>query len=182
MTVTGPSAEKGIAMDFDDREFRNALGMFPSGVTVVTTGTEPNFVGMTAQSFSSLSLDPPLVLVCVDKSASVLSLLKETGAFTVNILPDTAMDTSNFFASSKRPAPPHQFDDHEHVLGVTGQPRLAAATMVFDCDIHSVINGGDHEIIIGEVKAFVKQSDDEPILFYGGNYRKMGPPDPSMSW
>ncbi len=169
-------------MSFDDREFRNALGMFPSGVTVITTGTEPNFVGMTAQSFSSLSLDPPLVLVCVDKGASVLPLLKETDAFSVNILPDSAMDTSNFFASSKRAAPPHQFDDHEYAMGVTGQPRLVVATMVFDCSIHSVLDGGDHEIIVGEVQAFEQQSDDEPILFYGGNYRKMAPPDPSMSW
>ena len=169
-------------MDFDDREFRNALGMFPSGVTVITTGTEPNFVGMTAQSFSSLSLDPPLVLVCVDKGASVLPLLKDTAAFCVNILPESAMDASNFFASSKRPAPPHQFDDYAHELGETGQPRLATATMVFDCTIHSVLEGGDHEIIVGEVKAFVKQSDEEPILFYGGNYRTMAPPDPAMSW
>ncbi len=169
-------------MDFDDRAFRNALGMFPSGVTVITTGTAPNFVGMTAQSFSSLSLDPPLVLVCVDKRASVLPLLRETGAYTVNILPDTAMDTSNFFASSKRPPPPHQFDEHAHQLGHTGQPRLAQATMVFDCRIHSLLDGGDHEIIVGEVQAFERQSDDEPILFYGGDYRKLAPPDPSMSW
>ena len=169
-------------MDFDDREFRSALGMFPSGVTVITTGTAPNFVGMTAQSFSSLSLDPPLVLVCVDKGASVLPLLKETGAYSVSILPDTAMDTSNYFASSKRPAPPHQFDEHEHTLGATGQPRLVQATMVFDCTIHSVLAGGDHEIIVGEVQAFEKLSDEEPILFYGGSYRKLAPPDPSMSW
>ena len=160
-------------MEFDDREFRDALGMFPSGVTVMTTGTEPNFVGMTAQSFSSLSLDPPLVLVCVDKQASVLPLLKSTGAFTVNILPETAVETSNYFASSKRPPPPHQFEGHTHVLGETGQPRLAEATMVFDCEIHSVLAGGDHEIIVGEVRAFVKQSEAEPILFYGGRYRSL---------
>lgn len=170
-------------MEFDDRQFRDMLGQFASGVTVITTGTEPNFVGMTAQSFSSLSLDPPLVLVCVDKGASVLPLLKETGAYTVNILPDTEMNTSNFFASSKRPAPPHQFDDHPHELGETGQPRLACATTVFDCDIYAVLEGGDHEIIVGEVKAFARQSEDaEPIIFYGGQYRKLGPPDPSMSW
>ena len=169
-------------MQFDDRQFRDALGKFPSGVTVITTGTAPNFVGMTAQSFSSLSLDPPLVLVCVDKGASVLPLLKETAAFTVNILPDSAMDTSNFFASSKRPPPPHQFDDHPHKLGETGQPRLDCATMVFDCSIHEVVGGRRHEIIVGKVEAFDLQSDAEPILFYGGAYRTMAPPDPSMSW
>ncbi len=162
-------------MAFDEREFRDTLGRFATGVTVVTTGTEPNFVGMTAQSFSSLSLDPPLVLVCVDKKASVLPLLKETAAFTVNVLADSDMDVSNFFASSKRPPPPHQFDDAPHTLGATGQPRLASATTVFDCRLHEVLEGGDHEIIVGRVEAFEQQSDASPIIFFGGAYRSLAP-------
>ena len=109
-------------MAFDSREFRDTLGRFATGVTVVTTGDAPNFVGMTAQSFSSLSLDPPLVLVCVDKGASVLPLLKESATFTVNVLADSDMELSNFFASSSRPAPPHQFDDTPYTVGATGQP------------------------------------------------------------
>ena len=162
-------------MAFDDREFRDTLGRFATGVTVVTTGEEPNFVGMTAQSFSSLSLDPPLVLVCVDKNASMLPLLKETAAFTVNVLADSDADVSNFFASSKRPPPPHQFDDAPHSLGVTGQPRLACATTVFDCRLHEVLEGGDHEIIVGYVEAIARQSEASPIIFFGGEYRSLAP-------
>ena len=162
-------------MAFDDREFRDTLGRFATGVTVVTTGTEPNFVGMTAQSFSSLSLDPPLVLVCVDKNASMLPLLKETAAFTVNVLADTDSDLSNFFASSKRPPPPHQFDDAPHTLGVTGQPRLACATTVFDCRVHEVLEGGDHEIVVGLVEAIEQQNEASPIIFFGGAYRTLAP-------
>ena len=162
-------------MAFDDREFRDTLGRFATGVTVVTTGEQPNFVGMTAQSFSSLSLDPPLVLVCVDKNASMLPLLKETAAFTVNVLADSDADVSNFFASSKRPPPPHQFDDAPHALGVTGQPRLACATAVFDCRLHEVLEGGDHEIIVGYVEAIARQSEASPIIFFGGEYRSLAP-------
>lgn len=160
---------------FDDREFRDMLGRFATGVTVVTTGEAPNFVGMTAQSFSSLSLDPPLVLVCVAKNASMLPLLKETGAFTVNVLAEDDADVSNFFASSKRPPPPHQFDDAPHTLGATGQPRLACATTVFDCRLHDVLEGGDHEIIVGSVEAIERQSEAAPIIFFGGEYRSLAP-------
>ena len=103
-------------MAFDSREFRDTLGRFATGVTVVTTGDAPNFVGMTAQSFSSLSLDPPLVLVCVDKGASVLPLLKESAAFTVNVLADSDMDLSNFFGlqfATRAPAPVRRHAVHD---------------------------------------------------------------------
>ena len=164
-------------MAFDSREFRDTLGRFATGVTVVTTGDAPNFVGMTAQSFSSLSLDPPLVLVCVDKGASVLPLLKQSAAFTVNVLADSDMDLSNFFASSSRPAPPHQFDDTPYTIGATGRPRLACATTVFDCHVHEVLDGGDHEIIVGLVEAIDRQSEASPIIFFGGAYRSLAPTD-----
>ncbi len=164
-------------MAFDEREFRDTLGRFATGVTVVTTGTEPNFVGMTVQSFSSLSLDPPLVLICVGKTAGTLPLLKETAAFTVNVLADSDADISNFFASSSRPAPPHQFDDAPHTLGATGQPRLNCATTVFDCRLHEVVDGGDHEIIVGRVEAIAQQSSASPIIFFGGAYRSLAPAD-----
>ena len=163
-------------MPIDSREFRNALGTFPTGVTVVTTGTAPNFVGMTAQSFSSLSLDPPLVLICVDKKASVRSLLQETSAFTVNVLNEDQEETSTYFASSDRPGPPEQFEDVHYTIGETGTPRLAHATTVFDCSVREVLEGGDHEIFIGEVKAFEHQNDNDPILFFRGRYRTLDRP------
>ncbi len=158
-------------MDFDSRQFRDVLGRFPSGVTVVTSGKEPMFRGMTAQSFSSLSLDPPLVLVCVDKSADMLQLLKESRIFTVNILSTDQEALSNFFADKSRPDPPRQFDEIPYSLGETGAPRIAGATTAFDCTLREVFDAGDHEIFVGEVKAFENQNDDSPILFFQGQYR-----------
>ncbi len=162
-------------MDFDQREFRDALGAFASGVTVITTGSEPGFVGMTVQSFCSLSLDPPLVLVCIDKGASTLPLLQETGAFTVNVLAGGGDATSNYFASSKRAAPPHQFDEHPYAVGETGCPRINSATFVYDCTLHDSLDGGDHIIAVGKVEAFASQSDADPILYYQGAYRTLAP-------
>lgn len=162
-------------MQFDQRQFRDALGAFASGVTVVTTGAEPNFVGMTVQSFCSLSLDPPLVLVCIDKRASTLPLLQETGAFTVNVLAAGDDATSNYFASSKRAAPPHQFDDYPHAIGQTGTPRIDSAAFVYDCTLHESLDGGDHVIAIGKVEAFAEQSQADPVLYYRGAYRTLAP-------
>lgn len=162
-------------MQFDQRQFRDALGAFASGVTVVTTGAEPNFVGMTVQSFCSLSLDPPLVLVCIDKRASTLPLLQETGAFTVNVLAAGDDATSNYFASSKRAAPPYQFDDYPHAIGQTGTPRIDSAAFVYDCTLHESLDGGDHVIAIGKVEAFAEQSQADPVLYYRGAYRTLAP-------
>ena len=167
--------ERGDSMALDSRQLRNALGTFASGVTVVTSGKAPMFHGMTAQSFSSLSLDPPLVLVCVDKRAGTLQIIKETGAFTVSVLSEAQRETSDYFANKERPAPPEQFRGIDTVLGTTGCPRLVAATTVFDCTLHRAVDAGDHEILIGEVKAFEQQNEEEPILFYKGRYRRLAP-------
>ena len=117
-------------MDFDSRALRDALGRFPTGVTVMTSGAPGMEYGMTCQSFSSLSLDPPLILVCVANEAGILPMLQETGAFTVNVLSAAQESLSGFFASSSRPPPPHQFDDVAHSPGVTGTARIAGATTV----------------------------------------------------
>ena len=162
-------------MTIDPRELRNTLGTFASGVTVVTSGTDPMFHGMTAQSFSSLSLDPPLVLVCVDKHASMLEIMKEAKAFTVNVLAHDQEEVSGYFASKERPAPPHQFDTVDYTIGATGCPRLDRATTYFDCTLHDVLAGGDHEILVGEVKAFGLNHEEDPILFYKGRYRTLAP-------
>jgi len=165
-------------MEFDSREFRNTLGRFATGVVVMTSGPPGMEYGMTCQSFSSLSLDPPLVLVCVDNNAGILPILDETGAFTVNVLSDQQTELSGFFSTSKRPAPPHQFDDVTHTPGETGTARLAGATTVFDCTLHAVLDGGDHRIVVGKVEAFTETSPDDPILFFAGAYRTLAaPPD-----
>ena len=168
-------------MDFDSREFRNALGRFPTGVTVITSGAPGMEYGMTCQSFTSLSLDPPLVLVCIDRKAGILPLLEETRAFTVNILGADQERLSGFFSSSSRPDPPHQFDDVPHSTGVTGTARITAATTVFDCTLHGWLEGGDHRIAVGKVEAFAHTSEESPILFFEGAYRTLADPVPEGS-
>ena len=160
-------------MEFDSREFRNVLGSFATGVTVVTTGTDPMFHGMTAQSFSSLSLDPPLILVCVDKAASIVEFLNEAKAFTVNVLGASQEDAMWYFASKDRPTPPEEFKDVDYTIGATGCPRLTQATTVIDCKLHEVIEAGDHLIYVGAVEAFEELSQEDPILFFRGRGRAL---------
>ena len=160
-------------MDFDSRAFRNALGRFPTGVAVITSGAPGMEYGMTCQSFSSLSLDPPLVVICVDNEAGMLPVLLETAAFTVNILNEHQEDESGFFATKTRPTPPHQFDHLAHHPGETGAARITGATTAFDCTVHAVLEGGDHKLIIGRVHAFAETSDEAPLLFFQGKYRTL---------
>ena len=166
-----------MAEAFDSRTFRNALGLFATGVTVVTSGRPPNFHGMTVNAFSSLSLDPPLVLVCVDKKANMLDELRDTGAFTLNILSADQERLSSYFADSKRPLGPQEFADIPYTLGETGTPHLPGAICSLDCVVHSVAPGGDHDIYVGEVKALALNSDQDPLLFYAGRYRGLQPLD-----
>ncbi len=162
-------------MEFETREFRNILGAFATGVVVITTGKDPMFHGMTAQSFSSLSLDPPLVLVCIDKSASMVDFLNETRSFSVSVLGAAQEDAMWYFASKDRPAPPEEFADVDYTIGETGCPRLSNATTVIDCIVQDVVSAGDHDIFIGEVKAFAEQTEEDPILFYRGRGRALAP-------
>lgn len=162
---------------FDSRSFRNMLALFATGVTVVTSGRAPNFHGMTANAFSSLSLDPPLVLICVDKKANMLAELRDTGAFTVNILSADQERLSSYFADSKRPLGPDEFTDIPYTIGETGAPRLSGAICALDCVVHSVHPGGDHDLFIGEVKALALDTAQDPLLFYAGRYRRLQPLD-----
>ena len=165
-------------MNIDSRALRDALGRFPTGVTVMTSGAPGMEYGMTCQSFSSLSLDPPLILVCVANEAGILPMLEETGAFTVNILSAAQESLSGFFASSSRPPPPHQFDDVAHSPGATGTARIAGATTVFDCRLQALLDGGDHRIVVGAVEAIENTGDDPPIVFFQGAYRTLAPAPP----
>ena len=164
---------QSMPANFDQRSFRNACGMFATGVTVVTAGRPPAFHGMTANAFSSLSLDPPLVLICVDKKTHMLEVLQETPAFTVNILGVQQEALSTYFASSDRVYGPEEFKDLKYSIGETGAPRLDDAICYMDCVVRDIAIGGDHDIYIGEVKAFETRHDTPPLLFYGGRYHRL---------
>jgi len=152
------------------RRFRDVLGRFASGVTVVAGVSNGEPVGMTCQSFSSVSLDPPLVLFIPAKSSRAWPLIQRSGRFCVNFLAAGQADLSNTMASRGT----DKFADVKwSPAPETGSPMLEGALGHLDCAIHAVHEAGDHYVVIGRVLDLVTDSDDEvdPLLFYRGKYR-----------
>jgi 3-hydroxy-9,10-secoandrosta-1,3,5(10)-triene-9,17-dione monooxygenase reductase component len=150
----------------DPRELRFALGNFATGVTVVTTkNTKGEYLGVTANSFSSVSMDPPLVLWSLDKKAFSLTDYQESGYFTINILAADQMDISNKFARAGE----DKFSGVDFEEGQGGSPVLAGTIANFQCKTVHQYEGGDHIIFVGEVLSFDK-SEGEGLLFHKGSY------------
>jgi flavin reductase len=172
MTMQQLASEPGlVAQEFSGTDFRNALGVFATGVTVITTqGIEHPF-GMTANAFSSVSLDPPLVLVCVISGTTGAESIERNGVFAVNILGADHEPVSRYFSSKDRPPGPDAFQEIPHTIGVTGAPLLQGAAGFLDCRVHAAHEAGDHIIFIGEVMALGYETDVKPLLFHGGRYR-----------
>jgi flavin reductase (DIM6/NTAB) family NADH-FMN oxidoreductase RutF len=162
-------------MSVTQAEFRKAMGCFATGVTVVTVDQEGEVHGMTANAFSSVSLDPMLVLVCVDHRARTHAHLHARKRFGINVLTESQRVISDYYARSSET---HQhaeqagahFDRTQH-----GTPVLHGALAYLECRLHSAQDAGDHTIFIGEVEDLVVREGD-PLLFFRGNYRRMGEP------
>lgn len=155
----------GCASSKDEqREFRNALGGFATGVTVILAKTESGFHGMTANSFSAVSLDPALVLVSISNEAKAARAIQSAKQFSVNLLSSDQMDISGHFAGKP-------IDEERIKIEWTEAetPILTEALGIFDCRVSQVIQAGDHTIFLGEVKAFKRENLD-PLLFFGGRY------------
>lgn len=150
-------------------DLRGAMGRFATGVTVITgRDTDGAPVGTTVSAVTSLSLEPPLVLVCLDRKSQTLAAVREHGAFAVNVLGAHHQEVSNAFARSANHA---AWDDLTHSEGVTGSPLLDDAHIALDCRLDRLSDGGDHEILIGRVVGLHHPEDDgEPLLYYGGKY------------
>jgi flavin reductase len=159
---------------FGSRVLRYTLGAFATGVTVITTRGEHEPYGMTANAFSSVSLDPPLVLVCVVSGTSGSEALAHNGLFAVNILTEAQEPLSRFFASRDRPRGPRAFAQVPHRAGVTGAPILEGVAGYLDCRLHTAHEAGDHVIFLGEVMDLGRDPDARPLLFYGGRYAHLG--------
>jgi flavin reductase (DIM6/NTAB) family NADH-FMN oxidoreductase RutF len=160
----------------DVTAFRQALGSFPTGVTVVTVASgDGTMHGMTVNSFSSVSLDPMLVLVCLNETSRALRLIDGAGAFAVNVLSAGQRDVSRWFASRHRPAGSTMFDGVPFEPGVTGCPRLLGTTASFDCRLRQSHRAGDHLIVLGEVVALVHRPQLEPLIFHAGTYKALEP-------
>lgn len=150
----------------EPRALRQALGRFATGVTVITTRTRAGKLeGMTANSFSSVSLDPPLVLWSLRRQASSLASFLEAGCFAVNILSAEQGALSRHFAT---PAA-DKFEGVDWEEGHGGCPMLPGSLASFECDTHEAVEAGDHVILIGRIR-HVTHRDGTPLVFHGGQY------------
>ncbi len=161
-------------MTVDKMVFRRVIGSFATGVTVITTGSNGNYHGMTASAVCSLSLDPTLLLICVDKSAETLPYLRETGSFVVNVLADGQIGLSNSFASKSSPQA-HGLTGVDYHLGKLGVPVLDGVLGHLECRVVESIEGGDHYIFVGEVAEADTVDLGEPLLYWRGAYRALAP-------
>lgn len=153
-------------MNFDSKEFRRCLGNFATGVTVVTAQADDGTrVGVTANSFNSVSLEPPLVLWSIVKSSNSFPVFEQAGHFAVNILAADQIDLSNNFA---RPGE-DKFGQMDTRKGVGNSPLLLNTAANFQCKIHQILDGGDHWILIGQVMAF-ENTGRAPLLYVQGSY------------
>jgi flavin reductase (DIM6/NTAB) family NADH-FMN oxidoreductase RutF len=161
-------------MRITEAEFRKALASFATGITVITLDSEGEVHGMTANAFTSVSLDPMLVLVCVDQRAQTHAHLHAKKRFGVNVLAETHRAISEYYA---RPARAHDraaeeagasFERTQH-----GTPVLQGALAYLECRLHTAQDAGDHTIFIAEVEDVVVR-EGNPLLYFGSKYRRIG--------
>lgn len=153
----------------DPKQFRNALGSFATGVTVVTTlDAEGKPVGMTANSFNSVSLDPMLVLWSIAKNANAYDSFVESNHFAIHILADDQQDLSQQFATKGI----DRFAGLDYQRGHAEVPVLPHCSARFECDIEHRYDGGDHTILVGRVQHF-EHNQKQPLVFHAGRYAQL---------
>ena len=156
----------------DSTTFRRIVGRFVTGIVVATTATDEGLHGLTANAFCSVSLDPPLVLVCVDTLARGHDRIAEASAFGISILADRQEFLSERFAG-RAPLVNPRFDGVPYLTAVTGAPLLAEAIAWLDCRLWATYDGGDHSIFVGEVLAAGLANDGAaPLLYHAGRYAR----------
>ncbi len=156
-------------MPVSKEDFRAALGRFVSGVTVITTLANDNQpAGITVSAFASVSLEPLLVLACIDRRASVHEYLYEGKHFAVNILAEDQEHLSRRFASKDQ----ERFNGTGYSEGATGAPLLDGALAYLECRVVHAYPGGDHTIIVGEVES-VRIAEHKPLAYYRGGYSQL---------
>lgn len=172
MTMTAPDL---TAADVSAADFRRAMGHFATGVTVVTSvGADGQPVGTTANAVSSLSLDPPLVIVCFDRASLTLEAVRTHGAFVVNVLAARQRHLSVNFARRGLSA---AWDGVAHRPGCTGSPRLHGVLAALECTVEHHFPGGDHEIVVGQVREVETGDEDAaPLVFWRGSYASLQEP------
>lgn len=158
-------------------DLRNAFGSFATGVTVVTTlDTDRTPRGFTANSFTSVSLDPPMLLICIAKSAHSLAAFEQCEYFSVNILGEDQREISGLFASKKT----EKFELAEWYSGFADIPLISGAIATFVCKRENLVAAGDHVVLIGEVKDYAEVTGS-PLGYFKGNYFALGLDQPLVS-
>jgi flavin reductase (DIM6/NTAB) family NADH-FMN oxidoreductase RutF len=170
-------------MTLDPRAFRNTLGLFATGVTVIVAQAGDEVHAMTANAVSSLSLDPMLVLFCPARKAHLAQSLDDISSFSINILREDQEALSTYFAGGwKQPTPPPF-----RLIPAEVAPRLEGCLASLQCEKHQVLDGGDHWIVVGRVVALHQGIEPRrPLLFFGGKYRNVdfsetGHPAPDLA-
>lgn len=164
--------EPGLSPVFDGKALRRVMGRFATGITVVTVGgPEPH--GMTANAFTSVSLEPPLMLVCVQRTASMHQAIQETGSFAVSMLAAHQEREARIFADHHRPRA-GEFAAFDVVLGpYSAAPVFRAALGWLECELAAVYDGGDHSIFIGRVQTIGRGREEDALLYYDGGFRRL---------
>lgn len=166
-------------MDHDIGAFRRALGQFATGVAVVTArGPSGEAIGLTMNSFSSVSLEPPLILFSLDRKARSLAAMQAAEGYAVNVLGREQQALAERFARPR----PDKWQAVEHVAGIAGAPLIAGAIAHFECAPFACYDGGDHLIFVGRVVRFETFVHDEPLVFFRGEYRGIAQHGPAAAW
>ena len=153
-------------MTFDTKAFRQALGAFPTGVVVVTATTEAEPVGITVNSFTSVSLDPPLVLWCLKNDSQRYASFVEARGYTISVLGTEHEDVSARLARQGE----HRLREMGLLATALGPPALADALAIFECEAHAMHEGGDHMILVGRVLRFTRRDAGAPLVYHRGRY------------
>jgi len=155
----------------DGAQFRQVLGHFPTGVVVVTALADGVPVGLSVNSFTAVSLEPPLVAFCAARLSGSWALIRPTGGFCVNVLAEDQEAVSRVFATPGA----DRFRSLGWTLSASGAPHIHGALAWVDCAIDAVHPGGDHEICVGRVRALGVEREDGPLVFYRGGYGRLAP-------
>lgn len=158
---------KLLASELDGRKWRDTMANFASGVTIITSIDElGNAVGSTVSAFSSLSLDPMLLLVCLDNRSRTLGHIEKQKSFAVNILSKDQKDVAFLFGSKTD----DKFDRIDYLIGHHGLPLLKKTCVSIECELTAIHDGGDHKILVGKPLSLLQSETQAPLIFHKGQF------------